>query len=40
VKFGPLPAGVAERVHAASSGQVEAWTQRAVTADTLDQIFS
>jgi len=40
VKFGPLPAGVAEKVHAASSGQVEAWTERAVTADKLDQIFN
>ena len=26
-------------VHAASTSQVETWTDRAVTADTLDQVF-
>ena len=40
VKFGPLPADIVAGVHAAPSGQVEAWTERAVTADTLEQIFS
>jgi hypothetical protein len=40
VKFGPLPEDIVGKVHAASASQVEAWTDRAVTADTLDQVFS
>jgi hypothetical protein len=40
VKFGPLPEDLAGKVHAASTSQVETWTDRAVTADTLDQVFS
>jgi hypothetical protein len=40
VKFGPLPDSVAKTVHGASSGQVQAWTARAVTAETLHQVFS
>jgi hypothetical protein len=39
VKFGPLPDDVPQKVHAAASSQVEAWTERAVTAETLDQVF-
>ena len=39
VKFGPLPENDARKVHAAPSGQVEAWIERAVTADMLDQVF-
>jgi hypothetical protein len=39
VKFGPLPESVAETVHAASAGQIKAWATRAVTAETLDQVF-
>jgi len=40
VKFGPLPASVSQTVHGASSGQVQAWTARAATAETLDQVFA
>ena len=40
VKFGPLPEDIVGKVHAASTSQVETWTDRAVTADTLDQVFS
>ena len=39
VKFGPLPDSVPQTVHAASTGQIKAWAARAVTADTLDQVF-
>jgi hypothetical protein len=39
VKFGPLPESVAKTVHAASAGQIKAWAARAVTAETLDQVF-
>jgi len=40
VKFGPLPDSVTRTVHGASSDQVLAWTIRAVTAETLDQVFA
>jgi hypothetical protein len=40
VKFGPLPEDIVGKVHAASTSQVETWTDRAVTADKLDQVFS
>ena len=40
VKFGPLPDGMSKTVHAASIDQIKVWTARAVTADTLDQVFS
>jgi Putative transposase, YhgA-like len=39
VKFGSLPESVSQTVHGASSDQVKAWTARAVTAETLDQVF-
>jgi hypothetical protein len=39
VKFGPLPDSVPKTVHAASIGQIKAWAARAVTAETLDQVF-
>jgi hypothetical protein len=39
VKFGPLPESVPATVRGASSDQVQAWTARAVTAETLDQVF-
>jgi Putative transposase, YhgA-like len=39
VKFGPLPESVSQTVHRASSDQIQAWTARAVTAETLDQVF-
>jgi len=40
VKFGPLPDGVPKTVHTARIDQIKVWTSRAVTADTLDQVFS
>jgi hypothetical protein len=40
VKFGPLPDSVPQTVHAAPADQIQAWTARAVTAETLDQVFS
>jgi hypothetical protein len=39
VKFGPLPESVPKTVHAASIDQIKAWAARAVTAETLDQVF-
>jgi hypothetical protein len=39
VKFGPLPDSVPPTVHAASADQIKAWAARAVTAETLDQVF-
>ncbi len=40
VKFGPLPDSVSQTVRGASSDQAQAWTARAVTAETLDQVFA
>jgi hypothetical protein len=39
VKFGAVPDSVSQTVHGASSDQIQAWTARAVTAETLDQVF-
>jgi hypothetical protein len=39
IKFGPLPDSVPKTVHAASVDQIKAWAARAVTAETLDQVF-
>jgi hypothetical protein len=39
VKFGSLPESVSHTVHGASSDQIQAWTARAVTAETLNQVF-
>jgi hypothetical protein len=39
VKFGPLPDSVSQMVRAAPGDQVQAWTARAVTVETLDQVF-
>jgi hypothetical protein len=39
VRFGSLPESVPQTVEGASSDQIEAWTARAVTAETLDQVF-
>ena len=39
VKFGPVPESVSQTVHGASIDQIKAWTARAVTAETLDQVF-
>jgi predicted transposase/invertase (TIGR01784 family) len=40
VKFGPLPESVSRTVHRASSDQIQAWTARAVTAETLEHVFA
>jgi hypothetical protein len=40
VKFGPLPDSVPKTVRAASLDQTRAWTARAVTAETLDEVFN
>ena len=39
VKFGPLPESVTKTVRAASIDQMRSWTARAVTAETLDEVF-
>jgi predicted transposase/invertase (TIGR01784 family) len=38
-KFGPLPESVTKTVRAASIDQMRSWTARAVTAETLDEVF-
>ena len=40
VKFGTLPEDLPAKVRAASSGQVQEWTARAITAEKLDEVFS
>lgn len=40
LKFGDLPARVAEKVAAAGREQVEAWAARVLTAATLDSVFT
>lgn len=40
VRFGPLPESVSQRVHEASLAQVEKWTARAVTVESLDEVFT
>lgn len=39
VRFGPLPESVSRKVREASSDQVEKWTSRAATVQTLDEVF-
>ena len=38
-RFGLLPAGVAERLRRASAGEIEAWADNVLDADTLDDVF-
>ena len=38
-RFGPLSAGVAERLRRASVGEIEAWADNVLDADTLDDVF-
>jgi len=40
LKFGPLPDAVLATVHNASTNQLQAWTARVLTADTLDQLLA
>jgi hypothetical protein len=39
VKFGSLPDSVPKTVHAAPIDQIKAWAARAITAETLDEVF-
>jgi hypothetical protein len=39
LKFGPLPPAALDLVHAASVDQLETWTDRVLTADTLDEVL-
>ena len=39
LKFGPLTQGTLDTVHAASSRQLESWTARVLTAQTLDDVL-
>ena len=38
-RFGLLPPGVAERLRRASAGEIEAWADNVLDADTLDEVF-
>lgn len=38
-RFGPLPDGTAETVHQGTGDQLKAWTARAATVSTLDEVF-
>ena len=38
-RFGLLPTGVAERLRRASAGEIEAWADNVLDADTLDEVF-
>lgn len=40
LKFGELPAGVEQRLRAASPGQLDVWVHRLLDATSLDEIFS
>ncbi len=39
LKFGPLPEALIATVRNASADQLQTWTVRVLTADTLDQLF-
>jgi hypothetical protein len=39
LRFGPLPQAVLDTVHAASTDQLQTWTARVLTADSLDQVL-
>lgn len=38
-RFGPLPAAVEARIHAAGTGQLELWADRVLDAATLDEVL-
>lgn len=40
IKFGQVPADVEQRVRTATTSELETWTRRIITADTLDDIFA
>ncbi|MEC3956392.1 Rpn family recombination-promoting nuclease/putative transposase [Nocardia sp. CDC153] len=39
LRFGPIPASIADRVHNSSIAQLRQWTARVLTADTLAKVF-
>jgi hypothetical protein len=39
LKFGPLAQPVLDDIRAASTNQLETWTARVLTADTLDEVL-
>ncbi|MGI5220495.1 hypothetical protein [Nocardia sp. CA-290969] len=39
LKFGPLPDGVAERVEAGEPAEFEMWSERVLTANSLEEFF-
>ncbi|WP_157514077.1 hypothetical protein [Nocardia concava] len=39
LRFGPVPARIADRVHNSSIEQLQQWTTRVLTADTLGKVF-
>ncbi|WP_157762253.1 hypothetical protein [Nocardia yamanashiensis] len=39
LRFGPVPSLIADRVHNASVDQLQQWTARVLTADTLGEVF-
>ncbi|MCI5132425.1 MAG: DUF4351 domain-containing protein [Candidatus Electrothrix sp. EH2] len=39
-RFGELPGWVEERLRQASSGMLETWSERVLTASTLEEVFS
>jgi hypothetical protein len=39
LKFGPLPPATFDTVHAATTEQLEIWTARVLTADTLEEVL-
>jgi hypothetical protein len=39
-RFGDLPGWAEERLRQASSGMLETWSERILTASTLDEVFS
>ena len=38
-RFGRLPAGVVDRLHRASAGDLETWADNVLDAETLDEVF-
>ncbi|MCI5130908.1 MAG: DUF4351 domain-containing protein, partial [Candidatus Electrothrix sp. EH2] len=39
-RFGELPGWAEERLRQASSGMLETWSERVLTASTLEEVFS
>ncbi|WP_459959325.1 hypothetical protein [Nocardia sp. IFM 10818] len=39
LRFGPVPAHVADTAHNASVDQLREWTARVLTADTIETVF-